>query len=115
MTLLFQIVVTLFAASVIYDLLNSWRNKRVSAGFAFVFGGAATGVTVFVLMPSLADWLFGLLGIASGTNGAFFIAICVLLLVVKRQYQSINQLKRDQIEIVRHIALENIRKPGEGE
>lgn len=51
------------------------------------------------------------MGISSGVNGAFFFAICVLLLVAKQHYQSLVRLKRQQTEIIRKLALISARGP----
>lgn len=108
MSLLFKLFVTLCALFISIDLFKSWRARRVSFGFFLFFSLAAIAAVIFVFLPSVADALFGSIGIGSGVNGAFFVAIWALIYIVKSQYKTIVRLERQQTEIVRRLSLQNL-------
>jgi hypothetical protein len=104
-SLIFQFVILIWASIAVADLVRSYRQRKVSLFFLLVFGGGACLAVVFVFLPGISDWLFSIVGISSGANGSFFLAIVVLIIIVKRQHQTIRLLKANQTEIVRSIAV----------
>lgn len=109
-SVVFQLVVLFWAGTILVDLIRSYRERKVSFFFLLVFGGAAgLGVVfVFVFMPGASDALFSITGISSGANGSFFVAISALMIIARRQHQTIQMLKASQTEIIRSFAIKNI-------
>ena len=106
-SLLFQLAIFFWASVFLIDLFRSYKKRNISFHFALVFGGAAILGVVFVFLPRASDAIFSLIGISSGANGSFFIAIVILIILAKRQHKVIRELKANQTKIVRGLAITN--------
>ena len=107
---LIQILLLVAIALLIFLYARSFKNRLVSrlAFIVLFFGGM-----IAVIFPELTNQLANFVGVGRGADLLTYILVIVFYASFYFLYSKINNLKAQQTEIIRTIAINNTKFPDE--
>lgn len=105
-----RILITVFALFAWSRVFLSYRAKLFNAKELLFWSIVWLFAVVIVFIPRKTDILAHFLGIGSGFDALVFIAIILIYYVVYRLYAKANENEEIITNLVRKIALKNIKK-----
>ena len=110
--MIIRIIVWIIGLVTLYSIFLKFRAKQISfLWFSFWFLIWA-GIIVLVSHPQIADMIAKYIGLGKGRGVEFFLflAIIIFLYLIFRLYLQLNRIESDISEIVKNIALFQVKK-----
>lgn len=108
--MLIQFILSIFLLFAISRVVLQLRSHKLSIG-SFLFWTALFLLAIVgVLDPQITSHIAELLGIGRGSDVVFYVSIALLYYLIFRLSIALEERKRETAEIVRKIALQNIKK-----
>lgn len=81
------------------------RQHALSRVGTFMWGALWVGAAIVVLMPSVASFIAGLLGVGRGADAVIYVSIIALFTLVFRIFLRLDKIDRDVTLLVRKVSL----------
>ena len=108
--MLFQIFLIAFALFAITRTIRQYKTKAVSKYWMIVFCAFWVVVAVVAITPQSTDVVARSVGVGRGADLLVYIAIVTLFYVVYRLVIRQQKLQEELTELVRHEAIEKVKK-----
>ncbi len=108
-----QIVLVAFAAFATARVVPRLRARTLRLGEGLVWIGVWLGAAIVAVLPGAAQWIADLAGVGRGADVVIYLTLAALVYALFRVRLTIRGLERQITELVRALALERPRKPGE--
>ena len=107
---IFQILILIFAAIVIFKSLKRLMKKEISIwlfSIWFIFWLMVAAVDLF---PAMINYLANLAGVGRGVDLVIYLSVIILFYLVFRFNVSLNRLNKSLSKIVREMAIDKAEK-----
>lgn len=110
--MIIRILVWIFGLLALYSIFIKFRKKEISLGWFLFWFLLWVGIIGIVSQAYIADRIAGFIGFGPGRGVelALFLAILIVLYLMFRLYLKINKIDSQISEIVKYIALINVKK-----
>ncbi len=108
--LLIQAVLNLFLLFALSRVFLRFRDKKVSGGEFIFWIGLFTTAIVGITFPNETSRVANLLGIGRGVDLIVYASIATLFYLIFRAYVLMEDIRHEITELVRKIAIENLKK-----
>lgn len=81
------------------------RQHALSRMGTFMWGALWVGAAIVVLMPGVASFVAGLLGVGRGADAVIYVSIIALFTLVFRIFLRLDKIDRDVTLLVRKVSL----------
>ncbi len=110
--MIIRIIIWIFALFVLSRLVLNYEKKKIS-NFGLIFWVLIWLIVVgFTTWPNISDQVAHYLGISRGTDAALYLAIILLFYLVFRLYIRFFDIESEITEIVKKVAVKNLKKKG---
>jgi len=107
---LFQILVLILIAVVIGKAIKRFWLKELSLLLFLTWSGVWVALAVVVMLPGILSWVANFMGIGRGVDLVIYLALFAIFYIVFKIYLRINKIEKNMTELIRKIAMQNMRK-----
>ena len=108
--MLIQIILSLFVLFALFNVIQRFKNKEVTAGGLLFWVLFWLVVVLVVWRPALSTELANFLGVGRGADLLFYFSIALIFYLVFRLTVKTEKMERNITKIVREVAYKNEEK-----
>ncbi len=107
---LFQVIVLLFIAFIVYKIFLRYREKAISSREFLFWGLLWLVAALIIVLPGTTSFLAGQLGIGRGVDLAVYVGLMLNLYLIFRLLVRVEKQEKNITDLVRSLALKDVQK-----